>query len=52
MSTDHFLLPCLSQGQRTALHLASERGHHEIVQLLVEAGADVNRRQWVRVVYI
>ena len=52
MRTDHFLLPCLSQVQDTALHWASRREHHEIVQLLIEAGADVNRLGQVRVVYI
>ena len=52
MSTDHFLLPCLSQWQLTALHWASERGHHEIVQLLIEGKPDVNRLDKVRVVYI
>ena len=52
MSTDHFLLPCLSQIQDTALHWASRSKHHEIVQLLIEAGADVNRLDVVRVVYI
>ena len=52
MLTDHFFLPCLSQVQNTALHWASEGGHHEIVQLLIEAGADVNTLGEVRVVYI
>ena len=52
MSTDHFLLSCLSQVQGTALHWASQRGHHEIVQLLIEAGTDVNSLDEVRVVYI
>ena len=47
-----FLFPCLSQSQHTALHWASEGGHHEIVQLLIEGKADVNRLDLVRVVYI
>ena len=38
-----FLFSYLSQSQCTALHWASERGHHKIVQLLIEAGGDVNR---------
>ena len=52
MSTDHFLLSCLSQVQGTALHWASQRGHHEIVQLLIEAGADVNRLDEVSCVHL
>ena len=52
MSTDHFLLPCLSQIHHTALHWASQRGHHEIVQLLIKAADDVNRQAEVRVGYI
>ena len=32
--------------------MASERGHHETVQLLLERGADPNRLDRVRVVYI
>ena len=28
--------------QKTALHYASEKGHREIVQLLLEKGADPN----------
>ncbi len=31
--------------QRTALHLAAEKGHGEIVDLLIAAGADVNLRE-------
>ena len=39
-----FLFSYLSQRRRhTALHWASHRGHHEIVQLLLEARPDVNR---------
>ena len=52
VSTDHFLFSYLSQGLYTALHLASERGHHETVQLLLKQKSDVNRLDKVRVVYI
>ena len=52
VSTDHFLFSYLSQWQHTALHLASEIGHHETVQLLLQGKADVNRLDKVRVVYI
>ena len=52
MSTDHFLFSYLSQRQHTALRWASQGGHHEIVQLLLKQGADINRLDGVRVVYI
>ena len=43
----------LPQYQRhTPLYLASEGGHHKTVQLLLERGADPNRRDVVRVVCI
>ena len=32
--------------------MASKEGHHETVQLLLERGADPNRQDAVRVVYI
>ena len=47
-----FLFSYLSQSQHTALHLASEIGHREIVPLLLQAKADVNSLDGVRVVYI
>ena len=47
-----FLFSYLSQSQRTALHWASEIGHHETVPLLLQAKADVNSLDQVRVVYI
>jgi len=51
--TEGSLFQYLSQIlQWTALHWASERGHRETVQLLLERGADPNRLDWVRVVYI
>ena len=37
-----------SQGQYTPLHKASERGHQDVAELLVEKGADVNARTEVR----
>jgi len=37
---------CEPTGGYTALICASEYGHTEIVKLLIEAGADVNARQW------
>ena len=36
-----------TQDQKTALHYASKEGHHEIVQLLLEKGADPNTRDKV-----
>ena len=47
-----FLFSYLSQSQRTALHWASEEGHHEIVQLLQEARPDVNRLDVVSCVHL
>ena len=37
-----------TQWRRTALHYASEGGHHETVQLLLEKGADPNVQDMVR----
>ena len=48
VSTDHFLFSYLSQSHHTALHLASERGHHETVQLLLKQKFDNNRLDKVR----
>ena len=50
VSTDHFLLLYLSQSHHTALHLASEGGHHETVQLLLKQKFDVNRLDKVRMI--
>ena len=50
VSTDHFLFSYLSQSHHTALHLASERGHHETVQLLLKQKSDVNRLDNVRMI--
>ena len=36
-----------SQDQRTALHYASESGHHDTVRVLLERGADSNTRDKV-----
>ena len=52
VSTDHFLFSYLSQNHHTALHLASQEGYNETVQLLLQQSADVNRLDRVRVVYI
>ena len=38
-----------TQDQETALHLASEEGHHETVQLLLEKGTDPNSQDKVSV---
>ena len=38
-----------TQWQKTALHRASEEGHHETVQLLLEKGADPNVQDKVSV---
>ena len=38
-----------TQYQKTALHYASEDGHHETVQLLLEKGADPNSQDMVSV---
>jgi len=46
-----FLFWYLSQFQQTALHRASEGGHHETVQLLLERGADPDRQVRMRGVY-
>ena len=40
------------QYQQTALSMAVRKGYHKIVQLLLEGGADPNRLNNVRVVYI
>ena len=42
----------LSQNQQTALDVASFIGHHKTVQLLLERGADPNRQDMVKDVYI
>jgi hypothetical protein len=34
---------CLTQYQRTALHMAALRGHAALVKALIEAGADLNK---------
>lgn len=36
------LLATATGGKKTALHLAAERGHTEVMQLLLAAGASVN----------
>ena len=41
-----------SQDQRTALHYASNGGHHDTVRVLLERGADSNTRTKVSRVYI
>lgn len=41
-----------SQNQQAALWRASENGETEIVQGLLQGGADPNRPDWVRVTYI
>ena len=51
-TTYDFLFSYLSQSQLTALHLASQRGHHETVHLLLEQSAGDNSLDEVRVVYI
>ena len=52
-STDGSLFRHLSQfRQQTALHMAVEKGYHEIVQLLMEGRADPNKQDRVRAVYI
>ena len=43
MDLNNVMYTCsTTQWQRTALHYASEEGHHETVQLLLEKGADPN----------
>ena len=37
----------LLQYQRTALHYASEGGHHDTLRVLLERGADPNTKDWV-----
>lgn len=43
-----YVLSLRSQLKSTVLMLASENGHSNIVQLLVDAGADVNAKDSVR----
>ena len=40
-----------TQFQKTALHYASEKDHHETVQLLLEKGADPNVQDMVSVLW-
>ena len=37
----------ITQDQRTALHYASEGGHHDTVRVLLERGTDPNTRDGV-----
>ena len=46
------LSPSHPQWGMTALHMASENGHHETVRLLLERKADPDIQNKVRVVYI
>lgn len=41
------LVRCCSQDQWTALMLAAENGHKDVVEFLVKAGADVNHQEKV-----
>ena len=47
-----FAYACTSQKQRTALYYASGTGHTDIVQVLVDAKADVNAREEVSTVIL
>ena len=47
-----FAYACTSQYQQTALHYASDAGHTDIVQVLVDAKADVNARDEVSTVIV
>ena len=38
----------LSQGGVTALHVASQEGHNQVVELLLQAGASVDQKAQVR----
>ena len=40
---------CMLQFGETALHIASEKGHTEIVQVLLSNGSDVNRQTKVNI---
>ena len=42
MSSPHALCLSIVQERYTALHLASDGGHLNVVQVLIEAGCDVN----------
>ena len=37
-----------SQDERTALHIASQEGHDHVVELLLQAGANVDQEAKVR----
>ena len=52
LSNGGFLFWYLSQVQKSALDMATDKCHYMIMQLLLERGADPNRQDEVRVVYI
>ena len=42
----------LVQGDRTLLHNAAEQGHSEVVAKLLESGADMGVKTWVRKAFV
>ena len=48
MSSPHGLIFSIMQYHNTALHLAADGGHLDMVRVLIEAGCDVNAAgEWV-----
>ena len=41
-------MSCSLQRARSALHVAAEEGHTDVIDILVKLGADVNTKNWVR----
>ena len=44
-------MSCSLQGERSPLHAAVEKGHTDVIDILVRHGANVNTKDWVRNLY-